>query len=94
MNQDLRKKLLAAMRRAEAADATLIKMEGEREETRAVENAFKMKMKTLYEKRVRELESMQQDFEQVLSLPPLPCLLCSWRHTWFWEALPHPVRRC
>ena len=39
-------------------------------------------MKTLYEKRVRELESMQQDFEQVLSLPPsksclcLPCLVC------------------
>jgi hypothetical protein len=55
------------MRRADAADATLMKIEGEREETRAVENAFKAKMKTLYEKRVRELESMQQDFEQVLS---------------------------
>jgi|LauGreDrversion2_3_1035106.scaffolds.fasta_scaffold750409_2 hypothetical protein len=54
------------MRRADAADATLMKIEGEREETRAVENAFKSKMKTLYEKRVRELESMQQDFEQVL----------------------------
>lgn len=44
----------------------MMKIEGEREETRAVENAFKSKMKTLYEKRVRELESMQQDFEQVL----------------------------
>lgn len=85
-NQDLRKKLLAAMRRAEAADATLIKMEGEREETRAVENAFKMKMKTLYEKRVRELESMQQDFEQVLSGPfLLPCLICWWRQRGFWK---------
>ena len=84
--QDLRKKLLAAMRRAEAADATLIKMEGEREETRAVENAFKMKMKTLYEKRVRELESMQQDFEQVLSGPfLLPCLICWWRQRGFWK---------
>jgi hypothetical protein len=38
---------------------------GEREETRAIENAFKLKMKSLYEKRVKELEAMQQDFEQV-----------------------------
>ena len=41
-------------------------MAGEREETRGIENAFKLKMKTLYEKRVKELEAMQQEFEQVL----------------------------
>ena len=62
--EDLRKKLLAALRRAESADQAVIRMEGEREETRAVENAFKTKMKALYEKRVRELEGMQQEFEQ------------------------------
>jgi len=51
----------------------LARAAGEREETRAIENAFKVKMKTLYEKRVKELEAMQHDFEQVSVLsPPSP----------------------
>ena len=39
--------------------------EKEREETRAIENNFKIKMKALYDKRVKELESVQKELESV-----------------------------
>jgi chromosome segregation ATPase len=54
----LDKKLRAALRANEASEGRLRQVEREREETRAVENAFKMKMKALYDKRVKELEQV------------------------------------
>ena len=64
---------------------------GEREETRAIENAFKLKMKTLYEKRVKELEAMQHDFEQVRFARCLLSLTAS-RHVLTCLSLVIPVR--
>lgn len=59
----LEKKLQAVMERLEESERKLLQMEGDREETRAVENGFKVKMKALYDKRVAELEVMQRDLE-------------------------------
>mmetsp|Transcript_8763 Transcript_8763/g.19887 ORF Transcript_8763/g.19887 Transcript_8763/m.19887 type:complete len:331 (+) Transcript_8763:1495-2487(+) len=60
---DLEAKLLAVTRRADAADEKLMQIEGNREELRAIENEFKLKMKTLYDKRVKELEAVQRELE-------------------------------
>mmetsp|Transcript_39847 Transcript_39847/g.125178 ORF Transcript_39847/g.125178 Transcript_39847/m.125178 type:complete len:110 (+) Transcript_39847:2253-2582(+) len=60
---DLEGKLLAVMRRADAADEKLLQIEGTREEMRAIENDFKLKMKNLYDKRVKELEAVQRELE-------------------------------
>uniref|UniRef100_A0A7S1HFU6 Uncharacterized protein n=1 Tax=Hemiselmis andersenii TaxID=464988 RepID=A0A7S1HFU6_HEMAN len=60
----MEKKLLSVMRSRELTDQKLIQVERDRDETRAIENAFKGKMKGLYDKRVRELESVQREYEQ------------------------------
>jgi len=62
----LRDKVAALLRRVEAADGALVEAERGREESRAVQHGHRMRMRALYDLRLKDIEARQREFQDSL----------------------------
>ena len=62
----LRDKVAALLQRVEAADGALVEAERGREESRAVQHGHRMRMRALYDLRLKDMEARQREFQDSL----------------------------